>query len=321
MTLPCSREDDSKNRFQWYKQTLGGKLRLMSSFYKHHTNVEFKEEFRSDIRLSANITGRNYHLTIGNLSFTDSATYYCTSSYVYTFQLDKIYIVHVTSLHLNRPVEVHRLPSESRQSGESGILNCTVHTGTCDEELSVYWFRTSGASEPELIYAHRARNDHCKGKNNICFYNLSIKNLTSKAGTYYCAVRLCGRILFGGGNKLENESKQSADYLVYFLTGALVFSTILCVLLASFLFKLHKREQLPASRYIFVLQSAISAATDQYQSTDIQTDPSLEMSEMIQEDNVHYAALKNHKVHKSRRKRESSGNNCVYSSVVTLQVS
>ncbi|CAG12703.1 unnamed protein product [Tetraodon nigroviridis] len=221
---------------------------------------------------------------------------------MYEFQLDKIYIVHVTSLHLNTPVEVHRLPSESLQAGESGILNCTVHTGTCDEELSVYWFRTSGASEPELIYAHRARNDRCKGKNNTCFYNLSIKNLTSKAGTYYCAVAACGRILFGGGNKLDNEHKvrQSADYLVYFLTGALVFSTILCVLLASFLFKLHKRSS--------------------SQRPDIQTDPSLEMSEMqIQEDNVHYAALKNHKVHKSRRKRESSGNNCVYSSVVTLQ--
>uniref|UniRef100_H3BWU1 Ig-like domain-containing protein n=1 Tax=Tetraodon nigroviridis TaxID=99883 RepID=H3BWU1_TETNG len=294
MTLPCSREDDSKNQFHWYKQTLGGKPRRMSSFYKHDTNVEFKEEFRNDTRLSLNITDRNYHLMIGNLSFSDSATYYCASSYVYTFHLDKIYIVHVTSLHLNTPVEVHRLPSESRQSGESWILNCTVHTGTCDEELSVYWFRTSGASEPELIYAHRSRNDHCKGKNNTCFYNLSTKNLTSKAGTYYCAVSLCGRILFGGGTKLENENKVTgADYLLYFLTGALVFSTILSVLLASFLFKLHKRS---SSRL-----------------TETQSGPSFNMTEMVQEDNVHYAALRDHKINRPRKKRPS--NDCVYASV------
>uniref|UniRef100_H3BX18 Ig-like domain-containing protein n=1 Tax=Tetraodon nigroviridis TaxID=99883 RepID=H3BX18_TETNG len=210
------------------------------------------------------------------------------------FNLTRSIIVHVTSLHLNTPVEVHRLPSESRQSGESGILNCTVHTGTCDEELSVYWFRTSGASEPELIYAHRARNDHCKGKNNICFYNLSIKNLTSKAGTYYCAVRLCGRILFGGGNKLENENKVTgADHLVNFLTGALVFSMILCVLLPLLLFKPHERSS--------------------SQRPDIQTDASFEMSEMVQKDNVHYAALRKRKVNKLGWKRESTESECVYS--------
>ncbi|TWW63291.1 hypothetical protein D4764_03G0002990 [Takifugu flavidus] len=74
-----------------------------------------------------------------------------------------------------------------------------------------------------------------------------MRNLnTSKAGTYYCAVATCGRILFGNGTKLDigqygQNRASSSDKPVYFLTGALVFTTILCVLLALSLFKLHKR--------------------------------------------------------------------------------
>uniref|UniRef100_H3CGF4 Ig-like domain-containing protein n=1 Tax=Tetraodon nigroviridis TaxID=99883 RepID=H3CGF4_TETNG len=252
-------------------------------------------EFQNNHRFSVNFIQDSYRLTITNLSISDSGTYYCLGSSLYVFQFDKIYIVHVTSLHLNASVDVHRSPSQSNQSGDSVTLNCTVHTGTCDEEHIVYWFRTSGESEPELIYAHEARNDHCENKNNTCFYNLSMN--MAKPGIYYCAVAACGRILFGGGNKLDAEDKvSSADHLVYFLTGALVFSTILCILLVlSLIIKLRRRSS--------------------SQCTDIQTDPSCEITEMVQENNVHYAALKNHKVNKSRRKKKSTESECVYSFV------
>ncbi len=91
-------------------------------------------------------------------------------------------------------------------------LNCTVHTGTCDGEHSVYWFRDSEGSHPGLIYTHGDRNDQCERKPNTqthtCVYNLPMKSLNlSHAGTYYCAVASCGHILFGSEKKLDSERK------------------------------------------------------------------------------------------------------------------
>ncbi|CAF92790.1 unnamed protein product, partial [Tetraodon nigroviridis] len=207
MTLQCSCQGESLTAFHWYKQTLTEKPSSISTMYKHDPNILVSKEFQNNHRFSVNFIQDSYRLTITNLSISDSGTYYCLGSSLYVFQFDKIYIVHVTSLHLNASVDVHRSPSQSNQSGDSVTLNCTVHTGTCDEEHIVYWFRTSGESEPELIYAHEARNDHCENKNNTCFYNLSMN--MAKPGIYYCAVAACGRILFGGGNKLDAEGKNS----------------------------------------------------------------------------------------------------------------
>ncbi|XP_029696823.1 uncharacterized protein [Takifugu rubripes] len=296
MTLQCSYKDNSANTFHWYKQTQGEKPILLSNFYKHDKKVERTGKLNN--HFSVNFTESNYHLIIAKLRISDSGIYYCTSSYVNAFNFENIYIVHVTSLHLTVPVEVHQSPSESVQSGGSVTLNCRVHNRTCDEEHAVYWFKKSGESEPELIYTHGGKKEQCERKNLTCFYNLSMRNLnTSKAGTYHCAVAACGQILFGNGTNLNIQNKVNSPILlllVYFLTGALAFITILCALLALTLFKVYKRIS--------------SKHTDQ-------TDPSCDMIERVQEENLQYAALRNQKANKSRRKRETNEKECVYSSV------
>ncbi|KAK5876097.1 hypothetical protein CesoFtcFv8_027099 [Champsocephalus esox] len=62
----------------------------------------------------------------------------------------------------------------------------------------------------------------------------------SHAGTYYCAVASCGHILFGDGTKLDFEDE--VDSLVYFLSGALAFNSIVVVLLAFLVYKMKKRN-------------------------------------------------------------------------------
>ena len=91
-------------------------------------------------------------------------------------------------------------------------LNCTVHTGTCDDgDHSVYWFKNSQESHPGIIYTHGGRNDQCERNSNTqthtCVYNLPMKSLNlSHAGTD-CAVASCGQILFGNGTKMDVGSK------------------------------------------------------------------------------------------------------------------
>uniref|UniRef100_A0A3B3R130 Ig-like domain-containing protein n=1 Tax=Paramormyrops kingsleyae TaxID=1676925 RepID=A0A3B3R130_9TELE len=101
------------------------------------------------------------------------------------------------------------------QPGDSVTLQCTIETGSCAGEHSVYWFRHgSGESLPGVIYSHGNRSDECEkspeagSPTRSCVYSLPKRNLSpSDAGTYYCAVAMCGEMLFGNGTKVHVEGK------------------------------------------------------------------------------------------------------------------
>uniref|UniRef100_A0AAY4DAW8 Ig-like domain-containing protein n=1 Tax=Denticeps clupeoides TaxID=299321 RepID=A0AAY4DAW8_9TELE len=101
--------------------------------------------------------------------------------------------------------------------GHNVTLNCTVISGGCAGEHSVYWFRHGApGSHPGIIYTHGDRSAGCEknpeagSSTQSCVYHLPKRNLsTTEAGTYYCAVAACGRIVFGNGTKLEISSKGS----------------------------------------------------------------------------------------------------------------
>uniref|UniRef100_A0A4W6CVP1 Ig-like domain-containing protein n=1 Tax=Lates calcarifer TaxID=8187 RepID=A0A4W6CVP1_LATCA len=273
LTLHCFREGDVASRYYWYKQTLGQKLRLISSFYKFDKNGTFHDEFKKDTRLTLDTGVGKNHLKITDLHISDSATYYCASSYSYKFVFAEGTTVSVKDLGLNIQALVHQSESETIQPGEH----------------SVYWFKSSEESHPGLIYTHGDRNDQCERKHNTqthtCVYNLPMKNLSlSHAGTYYCAVASCGHILFGYGTKLDIEVEGGSLVLVYFLSGALAFTTILSVLLTFLICFINKRD------------SCKCAGSEN-------------------EENIHYAALREHRVDRSRRQRNNTKADCVYSRI------
>uniref|UniRef100_A0A8P4GLG3 Ig-like domain-containing protein n=1 Tax=Dicentrarchus labrax TaxID=13489 RepID=A0A8P4GLG3_DICLA len=267
LTLRCFYEHDDSTRIFWYKQSLGQQPRLISTLYVFNKNGTFHDEYKNNPRftLDTDITGKN-HLTITDLHPSDSATYYCAGRKLLTVEFAAGIFVSIKGSGLNIPASVHQSASESIQPGGSVTLNCTVHTGTCDGEHSVYWFKTSEESHPGLIYTHGGRNDQCERKPNnqthTCVYNLPMQSLDlSHAGTYYCAVVSCGHILFGDGTKLDFE--------------ALAFTTILVALLAFSVFKLIKRYNCQCTGNVYHLYP-----TD-HQDTD----------------NLHYAALSNCMLH------------------------
>ncbi|XP_059210879.1 uncharacterized protein LOC131989615 [Centropristis striata] len=295
VTLKCFYEGVAV-MFYWYKQTLGQTPQLMSTFYKHQEIGTFRNEFMNNPRFTLNTGKGKNHLTISNLRISDAATYYCTACYADDFEFAEGATLDIKGSGLNVPALVHQSASETVQPGGSVTLNCTVHTGG---EHSVFWFKNSEETHPGLIYTHGGRND--QGERNTqthsCVYNLPMKSLNlSHAATYYCAVATCGHILFGDERKdLEHEVDSSV--LVYFLSGALAFTTILVVLLAYAAYTMKNKNccQCTDSR-----SSAVSTPNAvEYQDSD----------------HLHYAALRGHKVNRSTRQKEDTLSECVYSSV------
>ncbi|XP_071334028.1 immunoglobulin kappa light chain-like [Trachinotus anak] len=301
VTLRCFYEGDVAAMFFWYKQTLGQKPRRVSSFYKHDKTGSFTDEFKKNARFSLDTNPGNNHLTISDLRISDSATYYCISCSAYKINFVEGITVSVQGSGLNVQSMIYQPGSETIQPGGSATLSCTVHTGTCDGEHSVYWFKDSEESHPGLIYTH----DQCERKpetqTHTCVYNLPIQNLNrSQSGTYYCAVASCGHILFGNGTKLDFEDEvNSLNPLVYFLSGALAFTTILSVLLAFSIYKITKRNSCLCTESGARFSAPSTANAEGYEDSD----------------NLHYAALKEPRVNRTRRQRDDTLSQCVYSSV------
>ncbi|XP_003450405.1 uncharacterized protein LOC100696372 [Oreochromis niloticus] len=296
VTLRCFYKGSDVARFYWYKLHLGKKSKLLCTVNTVDNQAMFHDEFKSDPRFTVNSEKGKIDLKITDLQISDSATYYCASSYGYIagwFTFAEGTVIDVKGSGSNIPTLVYQSASETIQPGGSVTLNCTVHTGTCDEEHSVYWFKDSEESFPRIIYTHGGRNDQCERKPNTqthtCVYNLPMKSLNmSHAGTYYCAVASCGHILFGSGTKLEYE--RNCCVFVYFLSGALAFTTLLSVLMALLLYVTHKRN------------STKHTGTATFNVAQ-------------NEENIHYAALRHHKADRPRRLRNNSKAECVYSSI------
>ncbi|XP_040929547.1 uncharacterized protein LOC114866657 [Betta splendens] len=247
VTLQCSNEDNDSAWLFWYKNILGEKPKLISSFYMYDLNIfiTFYNEFRENKRFKLESKEGKNDLHILHLNVSDSATYYCASSYTFVLSFAEGIILSVRDSDSNVPALVHQSVSGSIQLGGSVTLNCTVQTGTCDGQHSVYWFKDSGEARPGLIYTHGDRNDQCERKpdtqTHTCVYNLPLQSLNaSHAGTYYCAVASCGHIVFGNGTELDLKYQDS--HLVNVLRSALLFTSLLSVLLAFLVCKVMNKH-------------------------------------------------------------------------------
>uniref|UniRef100_A0A3B5PYW9 Immunoglobulin kappa light chain-like n=1 Tax=Xiphophorus maculatus TaxID=8083 RepID=A0A3B5PYW9_XIPMA len=203
LTLQCFYENIVDARFYWYRQNLGQNPRLVSSYYKYETNATFHNEFRNNPRFELETTKGKNHLKIRDLKISDSAVYFCASSYLYMLDFAEGTMVYV------------------EQTG-SVTLNCTVQTGTCGGEHSVYcashlnWYKQVPGESLQIIstfYKHHAGSDtfHKQFKDNRRFsvhteeglYDLKISDVRdSDSALYYCGYTSISITKFDNGTFL-----------------------------------------------------------------------------------------------------------------------
>uniref|UniRef100_A0A3P9DU82 Ig-like domain-containing protein n=1 Tax=Maylandia zebra TaxID=106582 RepID=A0A3P9DU82_9CICH len=117
-------------------------------------------------------------------------------------------------------------------------LQCSVlskyEKKTCPENPSVYWFR-AGSDKSHSIYVHGNSGDECGSpeapSQRKCVYSFSRNVSSSDPGPYYCAVAICGQIIFGNESKLDIKAPnmwdlQTANTTLFLLCAALVTSLI-----------------------------------------------------------------------------------------------
>uniref|UniRef100_A0A3P8THP9 Ig-like domain-containing protein n=1 Tax=Amphiprion percula TaxID=161767 RepID=A0A3P8THP9_AMPPE len=280
VTLKCFYDNDDV-KYYWYKQTLGQRLQLISAAYKFDKNGTFHDEFKNNPRFTLEIKSGTNHLKISYVQISDSATYFCASGNSLQLEFGEGTEVDVKGSSLNIKAFVHQSAFDGIQP--LGSVSCTVNTGICAGEHRVYWFKSEEHHRPKIIYTHGDRSDDGKRKTNtqMCLYNQQMKGMD-----HHCAVASCGHIVFGNRTKLDVQSEVNSLVLVYFLSGALTFTTTLSVLLAFLLYKINKRKS-----------CQLTATSTRNDSPDA--------------DSLHYAALSIKLPNRSRSQRNND--ECVYS--------
>ncbi|XP_053487924.1 uncharacterized protein LOC128612046 [Ictalurus furcatus] len=244
VTLHCLRmKDGTTEAITWYKQALGHEPRAMVTVYKLAQKHIFEDQFNSP-RFSVENLKESCNLKITNVEPSDEAVYYCG--------LKKLIIVFgkgtFLSVRGDGDVKVSVFQSgvsDSVPAGASVTLQCSVLSESRSAEFQVLWFRAAPPqSHPQIIYTHHNSSRQCESGSSThpCVYNFS-KNILSlnDTGTYYCAVAVCGKIIFGNGTRVQ--LKESVDPVVIFLAVALGVCVIVISVQVVLFCKWRNREQ------------------------------------------------------------------------------
>ncbi|KAK2913443.1 hypothetical protein Q8A67_001842 [Cirrhinus molitorella] len=240
VTIECFLPKKDYNNIVWYKQEIGMNLQAILKSYIYLTKVDFYAGY-NDGRFNVTMSEGNYHLHISLTKKEDIATYFCGLITLGELNFGPgtflmLHEEHTTATVFQKPIldKVH--------TGDNITLTCKVQTkdDKCKEGLHAYWFREAAEeSDSGIIYMNK-HEDICKGDSTTqtCIYNLTMRNLSlSDAGTYYCAVLVCGKILFGNGTNLEfsliSDSELTTSPLFLILVSSNIISMITMILLVA----------------------------------------------------------------------------------------
>uniref|UniRef100_A0A3Q2D8T2 Ig-like domain-containing protein n=1 Tax=Cyprinodon variegatus TaxID=28743 RepID=A0A3Q2D8T2_CYPVA len=198
VTLTCdlSKKFENMDWLQWYKQTTGDTLKLISVLRKN-TNPIYGAGF-SSINFNSAYDNKMFNLTILRTAKEDKGMYHCA------------HINRFESIWNGITLSLEAVLDPSR-TAESDTLQCSLlsqpEEKTCSGEPRLFWFRAKlDKSVPDLLLTDGKTPENCEKPSNAekrCSYNFSKKVSPSDLGTYYCAVATCGEILLGDGTIVE----------------------------------------------------------------------------------------------------------------------
>ncbi|XP_062855692.1 tyrosine-protein phosphatase non-receptor type substrate 1-like [Trichomycterus rosablanca] len=226
VTLRCFLlKKDHTGPIVWYKQTAEQGLSLIASVQQ---DSSYEEDFRHP-RFNIKREKESFHLNIASVEPSDEASYYCGSIQFLTLFGNGTFLSvrgdEDVKVSVNQHAELDSVPA-----GESVNLQCSVLSESKTSEHQVLWFRSAEPqSHPQIIYTHHNSSHQCKNSSSTysCVYNFSKNILTiNDTGTYYCAVAICGKIIFGNGTTVQLAA--SVDSVVIYV------AVILGVLVAVF---------------------------------------------------------------------------------------
>ncbi|KAI5104816.1 putative immune-type receptor 13 isoform 1 precursor, partial [Silurus meridionalis] len=246
VSLRCPLEEQFSNELiVWYQQKLGGIPQAMGMSRPLTADIIFAPFNKSAFQLER--TKNLISLNILHVNKDDEAIYFCGRSRVNIIEFSSGIFLSVRD-KLHQGVSVFQSSvSDSVPAGASVTLQCSVLSESRAAELQVLWFRAAPSqSHPQLIYTHHNSSLQCESESSThtCVYNLS-KNIFSlnDTGTYYCAVVLCGKIIFGNGTRVQLEDCASSNPVVMSLGTVLVMCGILISVQAALLCKRKNSQQ------------------------------------------------------------------------------
>ncbi|XP_053091558.1 uncharacterized protein LOC117595681 [Pangasianodon hypophthalmus] len=193
----------------WYKQRFGEMPQKVGERLAYK-EVKFSPEFKTS-GFKMETTNNGISLIIPHINKDHGGLYYCVKS----FNLENVTLSNGTFLAVtgDGDVKVSVLQSsvlDSVPAGASVTLQCSVLSESRAADLQVLWFRAAPSqSHPQIIYTHHNSSHQCESRSSThtCVYSFS-KNILSlnDTGTYYCAVAVCGKIIFGNGTQVGLEN-------------------------------------------------------------------------------------------------------------------
>ncbi|XP_053091546.1 uncharacterized protein LOC117597663 [Pangasianodon hypophthalmus] len=209
VTLNCPFGDiRNAESMVWYKLIFGEMPQKVGERLPYK-DFEISPEFKTS-GFMMELTDNGISLTIPHIKQEHGGLYYCEKCTLDDVTLSSGTFLAVTG---DEDVKVSVFQSsvlDSVPAGASVTLQCSVLSESRAAHLQVLWFRAAPSqSHPQIIYTHHNSRHQCESgsSTHTCVYSFS-KNILSlnDTGTYYCAVAVCGKIIFGNGTQVQLES-------------------------------------------------------------------------------------------------------------------
>ncbi|XP_053091557.1 uncharacterized protein LOC128318615 [Pangasianodon hypophthalmus] len=200
----------------WYKQIFGEMPQKVGERITYK-EVKISSTFKTS-GFNMDVTDNGISLTISHVKKEHGGLYYCEQSYLDDVTLSGGTLLAVTGDGVVKVSVLQSSVLDSVPAGASVTLQCSVLSESRAADLQVLWFRAAPSqSHPQIIYTHHNSSHQCESgsSTHTCVYSFSKNISLNDTGTYYCAVAVCGKIIFGNGTRVQLKTPLLSKNVIF----------------------------------------------------------------------------------------------------------